>query len=199
MEQHFTHGDSVIHRLDPRIKILIFTAFSILVAVGNRHAAILIGLGFAILLITLARCNILAVLRRLAVVNTFIIFLWFFLPFTYGDTPYFRIWRLTAMREGVDMALKITLKSNAIVIASIALLSTSSLVAIGHALWHLCVPVKLVHIFLFNVRYFHVVLHEYTRLMLDHFEFTLRDAVFSVLAAAILTFIGLAQWTNMLI
>ena len=162
--EEFASGDSFVHRIDPRLKIMVAVLFSIVIAVADRFPALLCGLFFSISLILIARLNIKKVFYRLLIVNGFILLLWVFLPFTFPGEELFSLGPLTASREGVIYALLITVKSNTIVIASIGLLATSSITTLVHALRHVYVPEKLVHLFFFCYRYIHVIHLEYIRL-----------------------------------
>ena len=62
-----------------------------------------------------------------------------------------------AAREGVALAAQITLKSNAIVIAFMALVATMPFATAGHALHRLGVPDKIVHLLLMTYRYIFVL------------------------------------------
>ncbi|MCK7503788.1 MAG: energy-coupling factor transporter transmembrane protein EcfT [Desulfobacterales bacterium] len=68
-----------------------------------------------------------------------------------------------AAREGVELAAQITLKSNAIVLAFMALVATMPLATAGHALHRLRVPDKIVHLLLMTYRYIFVLEQEYQR------------------------------------
>ena len=57
-----------------------------------------------------------------------------------------------------------TLKSNAILLAFLALVTTMDSPTMGHALDRLGVPSKLVFLFLFTYRYLHVIADEWQRL-----------------------------------
>jgi cobalt/nickel transport system permease protein len=70
----------------------------------------------------------------------------------------------SASREGVLQATAILLRANAIVLALLVLVGTLEPVVLGHALAQLRVPDKLVHLFLFTVRYLGVLHDEYRRL-----------------------------------
>ena len=122
------------------------------------------GLAIAVVMVGFARMSLRALLSRLAVVNGFILLLWALLPFTFPGDTIFRLGPLAASREGVERALLITLKSNAIILACIALLSSMTLVTLGHALAHLRVPTKITQLLLLTVRYFRVIQQEYARL-----------------------------------
>ena len=164
VHETFTYGDSMVHRLDPRIKVIVAIVFSIVIAVADKFSVLLYGLCFSLSLIWIARLNIQKVGFRLMIVNGFILLLWLFLPFTYPGETLFSLGPLNASQEGIIYAALITLKSNAIVIASIALLATSTVTTLVHVLRHLYVPDKLVHLFFFCFRYIHVIHHEYIRL-----------------------------------
>lgn len=139
--------------------------FSIVVALTDQMIALFCALFFSMVLMIVARLKQKHVALRLLLVNSFIFFLWFFIPFTYpGSKTLFSVGTLNLSAEGVHYALIITLKSNAIIMACLALLGTSSLFSLVHALRHLYVPEKLVNLFFFCYRYLHVVHHEYNKL-----------------------------------
>ncbi len=165
IEEVFIHGNSVIHALDPRARIVAAFAFSIVVAVCDRFAALAVAVGVSMSLILMARLPLRIVLKRLIVVNGLILFLWLLLPFTYGGTPVFAIGPLAASREGIAYAAVITLKSNAIITALMALVATMPIFTVGRALRHLHVPLTMAYLFLFTYRYIHVIYREYQRLM----------------------------------
>lgn len=155
---------TVLHRLDPRVKWLGALAFSVVTAV-SRHpqtgaAALAAGLG----LLVLSRPAVRTALRRFGAVNLFVAFLWIVLPFTAPGRTAFSAGGLAVTREGLLLALAVTLKSNAIVAVLLALPGTSSVFENIHALHHLRVPGKLVQVLFFTFRYVHVIAGEYGRL-----------------------------------
>jgi len=162
--EEFALGNSFVHNLDPRVKIVCALIFSTVVAVNHWIPAAALAIVFPMALIVAARINIRRVLSRLAVVNTFILFLWILLPFTFPGEVIYSLGPLEIHREGLLYALLITLKSNAIVLMMIALLGTSPVFNLVHALSHMGIPDKLVHIFFFCFRYIHVIHEEYHRL-----------------------------------
>jgi len=162
--EEFSTGSSFIHRLDPRIKIITAVLFSVTVALGDRFIILSAALVAALTLVLAARLKMMRVGYRLLIVNSFILLLWLFLPFSYPGETVFAIGPLEATREGIIYTLSITLKSNAIILGLIALLATSSIFALVHALRHIWVPDKLVQLFFFTFRYFHVMHQEYLRL-----------------------------------
>jgi cobalt/nickel transport system permease protein len=165
LEEGFIAGDSVIHRLDPRVKSIVAGIFSIVVAVSDRFLALIPALLIALLFVFLARLPIKKVFSRFLIVNGFILFLWVLLPFTTKGTALFSIGPLTATNAGILIATLITLKSNAIILTFIALMSTMSVFTMGRALSDLRVPSKIVHLVFLTYRYIHVINMEYRRLI----------------------------------
>jgi len=162
--EEFALGSSFIHRLDPRVKIGVAVTFSVAVALTQSVHAAAAGMVFSLSLILAAGISLSRVLSRLALVNLFIVFLWFFLPFTVPGQTAFSVGPLTGTWEGLHQAALIALKGNTIVLADIALLGTSPIFTLVHALSHMGVPEKLVHLFFFCFRYIHVIHEEYHRL-----------------------------------
>jgi len=162
--EDFAEGGSFLHRMDPRAKVVSLAFFAGVVAIGDQPMPLACALLFAGMLAGLANLSPAKLMQRLIVVNAFVAFLWLTLPFTTPGDPAFRLWFLTATHEGLALSLVITLKTNAIILATIALLGTSPIFSLVHALVHLHFPDKLVHLFFFCYRYISVLHREYTKL-----------------------------------
>jgi len=165
LSEPFAEGDSLIHRLDPRGRILVAALFAVLVAAAATYATAIGGLALAAFCLALARLPLKKVLTRLLVVNGFIFFLWAVLPFTHPGETLWRLGPLAASREGLLLTGLITLKSNAIILALMALVATMPVITLGQALQQLRLPGKLCHLLLFTYRYLHVFELEYQRLV----------------------------------
>ncbi len=159
----FESGESFVRRLDPRVKIVAVLLFSVVVAVSNRFEVLLLGLAVGLCIMLLARVPMRQLVRRLIPVNAFVLFLWIFLPFTLKGEPFFSIGSLVGSHEGVLYATRISIKSNAIMLVLIALVASTSVLTLGHAMHELRVPQKMVHLFFFTYRYIHVIYREYLR------------------------------------
>jgi len=163
-EEGFAAGYSALHRLDPRVKIVAAMLLSAVTALAARPVTYWTALAAAALLCAIARLPARLLAVRLAAVNGFILFLWLFVPFTVPGETLLHAGPLTATAEGVSIALAVTVKSNAIILTSIALLSTSTIFSLVHAMNHMYFPPKLIHMFFFTFRYAHVLSLEYARL-----------------------------------
>jgi cobalt/nickel transport system permease protein len=164
LREPFATGDSFLHRLDPRIRLAAAVIYSCAVAVCREFPALLAALGIAIALIALARLKAAEIFKRLLVVNGLVVFIWAVVPFTFPGEALFRLGPLSAARAGVELAAQITLKSNAIVLAFMALVATMPFATAGHALHRMRVPDKIVHLLLMTYRYIFVLEQEYLRL-----------------------------------
>ena len=162
--EEFAEGNSFLHRLDPRVKLITFIPYVFTIALMRDINGPLAGLFISASMITFAGIGFRKLLGRLVVINTFIFMLWIFLPVSYPGQPVFSIFSLTATREGFLYTFSITLKANAIFLATIAILGTSEVNSLAHALVHFKIPDKLVHLFFFFYRYISVLHEEYGRL-----------------------------------
>lgn len=165
IQEPFADGASLAHRLDPRGKVVVAALFAVLVAAAQTYAPALAGLALALVCLALARLPWKKVAARLLLVNSFIFFLWLILPLTYPGEALWRFGPLAVSRQGLIFAGLITLKSNAIMIALMALIATAPVNTLGQALQQLRLPGKLCHLLLFTYRYLHVIELEFQRLV----------------------------------
>ena len=162
--ERFASGKSILHSADPRVKILLAGGYAVVtVGLGSLEGQVL-ALSGSLLLVIAARLSLKEVFRRLFVVNLFILMLWFILPWTTPGTGVTRLGPIVITAEGLDLALSISLKCNAIILANLALLSTSTIFSLAHALAHFRVPTKMVQLIFFSWRYFHVIDSEFHRM-----------------------------------
>ena len=161
----FSTPTSSVHRLDARVKLLSGLALLVVIALCRSFPTACAGLLVGTLLVLAAQLNLKLVLWRLALVNGFVLFLWFTLPLTYPGEAAFSIGPIGFSRDGIRLAALISIKTNATVLVLISLIATSSLAALGQALVKLKVPVKLCLLLLFSYRYIFVIHQEYLRLL----------------------------------
>lgn len=162
--EEFADGQTFLHHMDPRVKFISGVPFLIVVALMKGIAGPLAALMVAASIATMARLDIHKLMARMLGVNVFVAFLWLTVPFTLPGSEAFSLGPFAASREGIAMALSLTLKTNAIVLATIAIFGTTEAFSLAHALVHLHAPQKLVYLFFFFYRYISVLHEEYTRL-----------------------------------
>ncbi len=158
------HGDSFLHRIDPRMRVVVAAVFSCTVAVFDAFPALGAACGAALALLLLSGLETRAVLRRLAVVLGFLLLLWLVLPITYEGEIAGTIGPLSLYWPGIALAARITLKSTAIIAVFTAMAATMPVSTLGQTLARLRVPAKLVYLLLMCYRYIFVIEKEYQRL-----------------------------------
>lgn len=164
-QEPFAAGSSLIHQLDPRFRIVLASAFSITVAVSNHIPVLSAALAVSIVLTVMARLNSGEVLKRLRVVFWFLLLIWVVLPFTFEGKSLYRFGQFTITEPGVLLSTRITIKSTTILLALMSMISTMTIVTLGHALNLLHLPGKIVHLLLMTYRYVFVIEEEYQRLL----------------------------------
>jgi cobalt/nickel transport system permease protein len=165
IEELFAQGSSLLHQIDPRAKIIGAICYITTVALINSYTALICACFFSLAMLMIAQLPILAVSKRLLLVNGFTLFLWITLPLTYGGEYTYHFWFLSLSPEGINLAAHITLKTNTIILTIIALLTTSTIAHLGSALDRMRFPKKICFLLLYSYRYIFVIHQEYLRLL----------------------------------
>jgi len=164
MDERFAAGNSLLHRRDPKVKVIVAAAFITVVAISNSFVVVILALALALALLLLSRLDPRHVGKRLLAANTFTVFLWLTLPLTYGGTEITHFGPVTFSSDGIRLATLISLKTNCIVLSLITLLGTSRIASLGHALEGLHFSRRLCFLLLFSYRYIFVIHQEYQKL-----------------------------------
>ncbi|MCP4119735.1 MAG: cobalt ECF transporter T component CbiQ [Desulfobacteraceae bacterium] len=165
ISEELAQGDSVIHRLDPGVRVVCAFVLSFALALSGQFGVLGLYFVFALALVLLASLGAGPVLKRLKPLLLFVLMIWVVLPFTYEGEALLRLGPLTMTRPGVELCLRITIKSVSILMVFIALLATMTVATLGQALHRLRVPDKLVFLLLMTYRYIAVIQEEYQRLL----------------------------------
>lgn len=161
------HGvpQSLMERFDPRLRTLALVLVA-LAAVTAQHFSTLVAL-----LLVAVSCPILAGISPLAAVRrclpllAFSALLLVILPLSVpGGRGLAWPGGLFFSPPGFLQALAIALRAHAIFLAALGLVGTLELPVLAHVLAHFRIPRKLVTVFMFAIRYLHVLRDEYHRL-----------------------------------
>jgi cobalt/nickel transport system permease protein len=139
--------------------------FSICTALAHEPDTAGAALAMAGMALVLSRPPLRPLVKRVALVNVFVLFLWLTVPLTMPGEIWARLGPVEVSRQGCLLVWLVTLKSNAILLAFLALVASMDAPTMGHALDRLGVPSKLVFLFLFTYRYLHVIAEEWRRLV----------------------------------
>ncbi len=165
LQEPFAFGNSFVHQLDPRIRLMTACVYSIVVALSRNFQVLTAAVLISFVLVMLAQLSAREIIKRIIVVNSFTVLLWLVLPLTFHGPIALKLGPLTIYNAGIVMAAQITLKSNAILLALMALVTTMNFSILGYALNWLHVSDKIVHLLLMTYRYVFVIDQEYQRLI----------------------------------
>jgi len=160
-----TASSSPLYSLDPRTRLLGVVIFSVVVAFVRTSDALLFSLGLSVVFVILSQIRPMILFARMFIVNLFIAFLWFFIPWGIPGEKIFEIGSLTVSRQGIEYMVALTLRSNAIMLALAAFMASTSITAMTHAMSALKVPDKITCLFFLTYRYIGDIYSEYTRLV----------------------------------
>lgn len=151
-------------RPDPAVRLVCAAILSVCMALLARPSAAAAALGCAVALLALFRPAWGKTGRRLIAVNAFLALVWLFTPFTTPGAPLGRFLGLAPTRQGVELALLVTLKANAIVLVFMALVAPLGPTALARAMKRLHCPEKLVWLILLMGRNIELLRGEWRRL-----------------------------------
>ena len=162
--------DSFIHRLDPRVKVVVTLAFILSNALLPDGAWVAFGLSLLFLLFatTLSNLGITFTLRRSFIALPFALVavtVLFSIPGNPLTSFHFLFWDLTITDAGLLRFVSIVIRSWLSVQMALLLVGTARFPDIVHALEHLRVPTILTTIIAFLYRYLFVLADEVFRLL----------------------------------
>lgn len=135
-------GDTAVHRLDPRTKILLVLVYIILIFSVNSFAGSAVLAAFTLLCIRISRIPPRFVLKGLKPILLFIIITGLFNLFlTQGDVV-FRWWIFTITRQGIYFAAFMVLRLVFLILGTSLLTLTTSPIALTDGMEQLLSPLK---------------------------------------------------------
>lgn len=150
--------------IDPRARIIIAVLFSFVVVALDSVVLLLMSFAMALCALVGSGQPWRKTLKRMAAMDGFIFAMLVILPFSVAGDTWFTLFGLTASWQGLWRAIEIALIANAVILMLLALVGSMESVTLGQALGKLKVPMVLVHLLLFTVRYIEVLKDEYQRL-----------------------------------
>jgi cobalt/nickel transport system permease protein len=165
ISESFAEGNSWIHGIDPRLRVIGAVAFAVVVAVSYDFTVLLVALILSLFMALSARLDFRAVMQRLLAPVIFLLLLWAVLPWSYEGDALAALGPVTITRPGVTLCAQISLKTVCLMVAFMALVATMTVDTLGHTLNRLHLPDKMVHMLLITYRYLFVIEQEYQRLV----------------------------------
>lgn len=139
-------GNSCIHRLDPRTKIILMIIYIVIIFVVKNLWLFLLPAAFLILLILLAKVPLSYLKSAVKPMRFLLIFMFIInLLFTQGETTLVHFWIIRITKEGLLQAVYITLRLLLLVAGTSMLTLTTSPIALTDGLEKLLQPLRVFH------------------------------------------------------
>ncbi|MDA5558557.1 cobalt ECF transporter T component CbiQ [Shimia sp. MMG029] len=153
-----------VGELDPRMRIVMVCVFAIATVALHSIPALIGAFAVSLGLLVASRLPKRRTLKRMVMMDGFIIFMLVLMPFSMPGDAMFTVFGFPASWQGLWKAIEIALTANAVILALMVLVGTMEPVSLGHALHRLRCPEVLVHLLMFTIRYIEVLREEYLRL-----------------------------------
>lgn len=166
----YSEGDSIIHRLDPRTKLITTLLFLVAVVLTPPGSWVTFVLYLLVVLTILALSGVPAiyVLKRSLVIIPFVLLIAVFIPFfkegQIAGSYNIWLWQVQVTHNGIQILLNILLKAWLSILSLILLTSTTAIPALLKGLEQLHIPRAMVMILSFMYRYIFLLTDEVMRM-----------------------------------
>ena len=144
----FFPGNSILHKLDPRIKLILAVVYIVMIFLAKGVTAYALVFLFTAFLIGLSRIPIKTILKSIKpllivlIITALINIFW-----NGGTTPLFTVWRITVYQEGVVRAVAMALRIIFLMAGtSVILTYTTSPIALTDAIERLLSPLRAIKV-----------------------------------------------------
>lgn len=139
-------GNSVIHRLDPRVKLLLDMLYLVILFTAGSYTGLLLGMLFMVVCYIIADIKLVMILKSIKPILPLMIATGILnLLFIKGETPLFSWWIISVYPEGVRMASFMLLRVLALIVGMSLLTYTTSPIMLTDAIERLLNPLKKLH------------------------------------------------------
>ena len=136
-------GDSVIHRLDSRVKLILDMLYLVILFTAQTYTGLLVGMLFMVVCYILARIKFVMILKSIKPILPLMIFTGLLnMLFIKGETPLFEWWIISVYPEGIRMAAFMLLRVVTLIIGMSLLTYTTSPIMLTDAIERLLNPLK---------------------------------------------------------
>ena len=136
-------GNSVIHRLDSRVKLILDILYLVILFVAQSYTGILVGMLFMVICYMLAEIKLSMILKSIKPIMPLMLFTAILnLLFIKGETPLFSWWIIEIYPEGIRTAAFMLLRVVALIVGMSLLTYTTSPIMLTEAIERLLSPLK---------------------------------------------------------
>jgi len=141
----FVAGNSAIHRLDPRTKLILMIAYIVMTFLVKSMVMYLLPFAFVLLTLVLSKISPSYIWKSLKPLRFLIVFMFVINLFVIkGDTVLFEWWILRITKEGIVQAVFVTLRLVLLVSGTSLLTLTTSPISLTDGIEKLLSPLKVV-------------------------------------------------------
>ncbi len=139
-------GNSVIHRMDSRVKLLLDVVYLVMLFVSQSFTGIFIGLFFMALCYIISGIKLIMIIKSVKPILPLMIFTAILnMLFIKGETPLFQWWIISIYPEGLRMSAFMLLRIIALIVGMSLLTYTTSPIMLTDAIERLLSPLKKLH------------------------------------------------------
>lgn len=136
-------GSSVIHRMDPRAKLLLDILYLVMLFMSQKFTGILVGLLFIIICYLIADIKLIMILKSIKPIAPLMIFTAILnMLFIKGEEPLFSWWIITIYPEGIRTAGFMLMRILTLIVGMSLLTYTTSPIMLTDAIERLLSPLK---------------------------------------------------------
>ena len=135
-------GNSPVHRLDPRMKLIITAGYVVMLFLAENLLALSVGIAFVAITYPLSRISLVFILRSLKPVAPIIIFTGVLNLFFVSGEPIWEFWVLSISAEGIRVAVHMCLRILCLIGGTALLTYTTSPIALTDGIEMLFSPLK---------------------------------------------------------
>lgn len=135
-------GDSLLHRTDPRVKIILILSFMVIIFLTNNYLGLLMLVSFVLVGIIGSNIPLKYALRGMKPIIAILIFASIINIFTVNGTPIFKYGFITITYEGIDTAVKMSVRLVLLVVSASLLTLTTTPIMLTDGIEKLLQPLR---------------------------------------------------------
>ena len=166
--EDLAYKDSLIHRINPCIRLLCAVILSFWVALISDFSNFKFLSGFLILsfiFVLSASITHFEIYKRLKPLFLFLLMIWIILPITFNGDMVFQVLSFDISKQGLEYCAMLTIKSITIILFFMAFVATMTIGVMGQAMQKFHISNKFIFLVLMTYRYIFVIGEEYQRLL----------------------------------
>ena len=139
-------GDSILHRLDARCKLVAVFIFIVAIFLAVNYASYALMIVFTLAMIAVSRIPPKSIVRGLKPVMIIILFTAVLNAFFTPGHEIFRVWKIVVTQEGLLRALFMVLRITLLIAGTLLLTYTTAPIALTDGMERLFAPLKKLHV-----------------------------------------------------